>query len=44
MTATQALSEGILKILSWAYLKYYHLLGRQTVSVSCGYRQKILHI
>jgi len=39
MTATRALTGGILKILSWAYLKYC-----QTVSVSCSYRWQILHI
>ena len=35
---------GILKILSWAYLKYCQFIWWHTVSVSCSYRRQILHI
>ena len=39
MTATRALTGGILKILSWAYLKYC----RAGQFVSCSYWRQILH-
>ena len=41
--AAWALMGGILKMLRWAFLRYYQLFGRQTVSVSCGYWWQILH-